>query len=223
MEKIHLELKEYSHNVRNQKIVEYLNSQNEDEIKAILKKEFKGYENYFHFAVRFNYVDIVEAFLKHDPDLMEDSLLIFAVKEDLTKMVCTFLQYSKNFDQVTSINSWIIHQVIFNNKQDVIMFVIKKLTRDISLESMLWVAAIYEQTQIARILLRFGADVDFICRNGSALSMAVRYQHIETVNLLLSYGASLKNRCMYGFFPIESPLQEGNNSLFKSMIMQIGL
>ena len=73
MEKIHLELKEYSHKERNQKIVAYLNSLNECEITAILKKKFKGYRNYFHFAVLFNYVNIAKVFLKHDNDLVGNS------------------------------------------------------------------------------------------------------------------------------------------------------
>ena len=231
MEKIHLELKEYSHNVRNQKIVEYLNSQNEDEIKAILKKEFKGYENYFHFAVLFNYVDIAEVFLKHDANLLEDySLLDYVVRKKLTEMAITFLQYIKKNNDFRDF----VRNVIMYNHEDVIIFVLKKLRCDITLEYMLYFAAIYGSTQIARILIMHGAEIDFIFQRkifgfgnvfseGSALGLAVRYRCLEIVNLLLSFGASLNIRGIDGLFPIETSLEHKNNSLFKSMIMHNGL
>ena len=229
MEKIHLELKEYSHNVRNQKIVEYLNSRNEDEIKAILKEEFKGYKNYFRFAVLSNYVDIAEVFLKHDANLANDSLLHDVVRKNLTEMTMTFLQFNmKNIDFRVFLRT-----VIMYNHQDVIIYVLKKLRCDITLEDMLYFAAIFGSTQIARILIMYGAEIDFIFRtkifgfgvfsDGSALSLAVRYRGLETVNLLLSFGASLNIRGMDRLFPIETSLEHKNTSLFKSMILCIGL
>ena len=230
MEKIHLELQSYSHKERNQKIVEYLNSLNTKEIRKILKKRFKGYKNYFHFAVMFNYVDIAEAFLKHDANLVKDSLLHYAASENLTEMTITFLQYNKKHIDFRDF----LRNVILNNHQDVLMFVLKKLRYDITLEDMLYFAAIFGRTQIARILIMYGAEIDFIFRkkifgfgnvfsDGSALGLAVRYRNLETVNLLLRFGASLNIRGMDGLFPIETSLDHGNNSLFKSMVMHIGL
>ena len=113
--------------------MEYLNSLNNKEIKRILKKTFKGYRNYFHFAVLFNYVDVAEVFLKHNANLVTYSLLKYAARKNLTEMICTFLQYTKDFGKVTNI----IYEVIYNDNLDVIMFVIKKLECAVSLEVML--------------------------------------------------------------------------------------
>ena len=158
MEEKHLELKEYSHKDRNQKIVEYLNSLNKKEIRKILTEEFKGYKNYFHFAVLFNYVDIAKIFLKHDPDIVGDSLfkypetlLRYVVTNYLIEMTCTFLQYNKkqiNFNDL-------LRTVIFYNNKDVIMFVIKKTTCNVSLEVMLRLAALFGRPQIVEILLGY--------------------------------------------------------------------
>ena len=123
MEIIHLALKEYSHKERNEKIVKYLNSLNYFEISLILKKEFKGFRNYFYFAVFFNYVDIVEASLKHDADLAGHSLVRYAAKQNLTEMMCVFLQTSKHISKINQI----INEVIFNNNFEVVIFMIKKL------------------------------------------------------------------------------------------------
>ena len=221
MEEIHLKLQEYSHEERNKKILEYLNSLNNKEIKRILKKTFKGYRNYFHFAVLFNYVVVAEVFLKHNANLVTYSLLKYAARKNLTEMICTFLQYTKDFGKVTNI----IYEVIYNDNLDVIMFVIKKLECAVSLEVMLVYAAMFGSTQIAEILIIHGADIDFMYRGGTALSYAVKYWHLKTVNLLLSYGASFNIRGLDGLFLIETSLVKipGRRSLFKRMILYNGL
>ena len=74
-------------------------------------------------------------------------------------------------------------------------------------------------------LIIHGADIDFMYRGGTALSYAVKHLHLKTVNLLLSYGASLNIRGLDGLFFIETSLVKipGRRSLFKRMIMYNGL
>ena len=218
MEKIHLELKDYSHKERNQKIVEYLNLK-ESEIKMILTEEFKGYKNYFHFAVLFNYIDIAKVLIANGADVNDKFpkpnnhefvyLLCYAAKRNFTDMTCLLIENGA--------------EIYFTHLQDILtsnnVTVVKFIARNIDfvngyfiINNILSLAIMYKQADIIKTFLCH-VNMDrktFLPFLGSAFRGGG-----EIVKVFVDYGPSLSSRDEEGLTAMEHAL-DGDGFLFVS-------
>ena len=217
MEKIHLELKDYSHKERNQKIVEYLNLK-ESEIKMILTEEFKGYKNYFHFAVLFNYVNIAKVLIANGVNVKDKFpkpnnhefvyLLCYATKHNFTDMICLLIENG------AEIYFTHLHDILKNNNLNVVEFIARNIdliNGYFIINNVLSLAIINKQTDIIKTFLRHTfVDLEtFLPILGSALRSGS-----EIVKVLIDYGPSLSSRDVEGLSAIEFAL-DGDGFLLK--------
>ena len=70
-------------------------------------------------------------------------------------------------------------------------------------QTALFLAALYNKTDVIRLLLQNGADVNKRCWGFTSVHQAARMNHTEVIAMLIEYGASINITSNYGDTPID--------------------
>ena len=214
MEKLYCELKDYSNEAKNQRILAHLKSLSKLEMNAVLTKKFRNKKNYFHFAVQSNHVKIAKVLIANganvndglpktdfkllDPINETYSLFEYICHCDFTEMICLFLKHGANVgvrheSKIIEHNNieFIARNRNFQNTNGFNFF-----------PTMLWLAIHIRKPEIVKTMLYLSnANIDlkeFVRILGLAL-----FQRKEVVKVLLDYGLSLSSRDDKGYTGIE--------------------
>ena len=229
MEKLNCALEDYIHEEKRKRILDHLKSLTKSEMDEVLTKEFKGWKNYFHFAVQSNLVEIAEVLILNGANVNDHffeprpnicSLLDFVVRQNFTEMICLFLRHGATF------NSSHLKGIFLNDNTNVVEFIArntKLLNGYFALEDATSIATDYGKLQIIKILLSLRhADFDlvfFVSLVGSTLK--TNLMENELVKVFLNYGPSISSRDKEGISPIEYALESNTwrtKNVFKLMV-----
>ena len=153
--------------------------------------------------IRYNYIEILKLLLEYNKKLIGISIL--DIKDKLGN---TALHYA------VLLNNFNIVKILFNNNADPLLINNKGI-------NVIYLALQYMYNDIIKYFIENKININFLSiNNESLLQLAILYQNIEIINLLINKIDNINNQeNNYGLSAIHQSIVLNNNNIFEELIL----